>query len=364
VAVPSFRLDVTGLEDVAEEIARAHGYDRIPGVLSVPQMPAFRPDPSEPRHRLRRVLAALGLDEIVSHALIGPDDLRRSGYDPADESLVRVANPLAETHSIMRPVMYPSMLAALAENVRQRRGDPWLFEVGKTYHAGGETGPAWAESAGTGRWESWHVAIGLLGPGLPASPGQPPRDADVGDLKGVVEALHHALDAPPPAYRAETAEELHPHLHPGRAGRVLDPGGAAYGSIGEVHPVVAEAWGLPGRPVMCAINLGQLFALLRSGARVRPVPAAQPIDRDLAVIVDEGVPLGDLLRIVRASAGPLLSSARIFDVYRGDQVGEGSVSYAVTLRFQPESAGDETSVERAMKRVRGSVQHHLGAQIR
>ena len=208
------------------------------------------------------------------------------------------------------------------------------------------------------------MAIGLLGPGLPASPGQPPRDADVGDLKGVLEALHHALDAPPPAYRAETAEELHPHLHPGRAGRVLDPGGAAYGSIGEVHPVVAEAWGLPGRPVMCAINLGQLFALLRSGTRVRPVPAAQPIDRDLAVIVDEDVPLGDLLRIVRASAGPLLSSARVFDVYRGDQVGEGRVSYAVTLRFQPESAGDETSVERAMKRVRGSVQHHLGAQIR
>jgi phenylalanyl-tRNA synthetase beta chain len=364
VAVPSFRLDVTGLEDVAEEIARAHGYDRIPGVLSVPQMPAFRPDPSEPRHRLRRVLAALGLDEIVSHALIGPDDLRRSGYDPADESLVRVANPLAETHSIMRPVMYPSMLAALAENVRQRRGDPWLFEVGKTYHAGVETGPAWAESAGTGRWEAWHVAIGLLGPGLPASPGQPPRDADLADLKGVVEALHHALGAPPPSYRAETPEERHDHLHPGRAGRILDPGGAAYGSIGEVHPVVAEAWGLPGRPVMSAINLGQLFALLRSDARVRPVPAAQPIDRDLAVIVDEGVPVGDLLSIVRASAGPLLSSSRVFDVYRGDQVGEGRVSYAIALRFQPEMAGDETSVERAMKRVRGSVQHHLGAQIR
>jgi phenylalanyl-tRNA synthetase beta chain len=364
VTVPDHRLDVVAWEDVAEEVARAHGYDRIPGRLPEPALPPYRPDPSEPRHRVRRILAGLGLDEVVLHALIGADDLTRSGYDAADPDLVRLANPLAEQHSIMRPVPYPSMLAALAENVRQRRVDPWLFEIGKTYWMGGKRGPAGAESAGTGRWEAWHATIGLLGPRVPATPGRTGPDAGVATLKGLVDALHVALGAPAPSYRPETPDELHAHLHPGRAARILDATARDYGSLGEVHPRVAEAWGLPGRPVIAAVNLGALLSLVPPENVVQPVPAAQPVDRDLALSVDEATPLGELLRVLRTSAGPLLVEARPFDVYRGPQVGEGRVSYAIALRFQPEKAGDEKAVERAMNKLRGALQHHLGAQIR
>jgi phenylalanyl-tRNA synthetase beta chain len=104
--------------------------------------------------------------------------------------------------------------------------------------------------------------------------------------------------------------------------------------------------------------------MVRADWRVAPVPPAQPIDRDLAVIVDDATPLGDLLRIVRGGGGPQLMSARVFDVYRGEQVGPGRVSYAFALRFQPEQAGDEASVERAMRRIHGSLSHHLAAEIR
>jgi phenylalanyl-tRNA synthetase beta chain len=366
VTVPSHRLDVVAPEDVAEEIARAYGYDRIPGRLPEPQLPPFRADPSEPRHRVRRILAGLGLDEVVTHALIGPADLARSGYDATDAGNVRVANPLAEQHSILRPVLYPSLLASMAENVHQRRADPWIFEVGKTYWMGGAKGPAWAESAGTGRYEAWHVGIALLGPRLPRSveiQGEPP-DADVAELKGIVEAMHAALGAPPPGFRAETADERHPHLHPGRSARLTSASGRAYGSLGEVDPRVAASWDLPGRPVIAAINLPQLFELIRPEASVSAAPAAQPIDRDMAVVLDEATPLGELLRIVRASGGPMLVSAHAFDAYRGPQVGPGSVSYAIALRFQPDAPADEKGVERAMNRIRGSVQHHLGATIR
>ena len=144
----------------------------------------------------------------------------------------------------------------------------------------------------------------------------------------------------------------------------MDAAGRDYGSLGEVHPRVAEAWGLPGRPVIASINLGALLSLLPDEVLVRPVPAAQPVDRDLAVSVVEATPLGELLRVLRTSAGPLLVEARPFDVYRGPQVGEGRVSYAIALRFQPERGGDEKSVERAMSKLRGALQHHLGAQIR
>ena len=364
VTVPDHRLDVVVWQDVAEEIARAHGYDRIPGRLPEPALPPFRPDPSEPRHRVRRILAGLGLDEVVLHALIGADDLTRSGYDATDQDLVRLANPLAEQHSIMRPVPYPSMLAALAENVRQRRADPWLFEIGKTYWMGGKRGPAGAESAGTGRWETWHATIGLLGPRVPPAPGRTEPDADVAALKGLVDALHAALGAPAPSYRPESAEERHAHLHPGRAARIMDATARDYGSLGEVHPRVAQAWGLPGRPVIAAVSMAALLSLVPEEVLVAAVPAAQPVDRDLALSVDEATPLGELLRVLRTSAGPTLVEARPFDVYRGPQVGEGRVSYAIALRFQPEKAGDEKVVERAMNKLRGALQHHLGAQIR
>jgi phenylalanyl-tRNA synthetase beta chain len=115
---------------------------------------------------------------------------------------------------------------------------------------------------------------------------------------------------------------------------------------------------------MAAVNLAQLFSLVPESRNVVPVPSAQPVDRDLAIVVAESTPVGELLQVVRAAAGPMLREARVFDAYRGAQVGEGRVSYAVSLRFQPDVAGDERSVERALNRVSGSVKHHLAAEIR
>lgn len=98
--------------------------------------------------------------------------------------------------------------------------------------------------------------------------------------------------------------------------------------------------------------------------RVRPVPNAQPVDRDLAVVLDEETPVGELLRVARMSAGPMLEDLWLFDVYRGEQIGAGRVSYALAFRFQPVEAGDEGNVDKALNKVRGSLRHHLGAEIR
>ena len=366
IGVPPHRLDVVAMEDVAEEIARSYGYARIEGRLPSGAAPPHRLDPGEPRHRVRRVLAGLGLDELVSHALIGAEDLARSGFPAQGEHLVRVANPLAEQHSILRPVIYPSILAALAENARLRRDAAWLFEVGKTYrHAGSGSLPsAGEETAGTGRHEAWTLGIGLMGARSPRSLDGRAGEADVADLKGVIDALHVALGLPLPNYRAEAATERHPHLHPGRAGRIVDATGRSYGSVGEVHPEIAAAWDLPGRPVIAALHLARMLSLAGGSVRAVAVPAAQPIDRDLAIAVADGLPVGDLLREVRGSAGPLLVDLRLFDVYRGPQLGAGRVSYALALRFQPETAADEHAVDRALHRVATALREKLGAEIR
>ena len=367
VTVPPHRLDVTSAADVAEEVARAYGYDRIEGRLPSADLPPFRPDPSAARHGLRRIVAGIGLDEVVSHALIGQADLERTGYPTDGPELVRVHNPLSEDHATLRPVLYPSLLAALAENVRYRRSNAWLFELGKVYwHHPGTPTPRErrAETAGTGRYESWELGIVLSGPATSAGPGEEARVADVASVKGVIDAIHDALGAPRPTYRAEDPEQRHPHRHPGRTGLVCDASGRPYGSLGEVHPGVAEAWGLTGRPVDAALDVDRLTDLAPRGTRSRLIPAVQPVDRDLAVVVDESVPVGELLRVASLSAGPTLSELRLFDVYRGEQVGPGKVSYALAMRFQPETAGDEKAVDKALNKVRGSLQHHLAAEIR
>jgi phenylalanyl-tRNA synthetase beta chain len=366
VEVPSHRLDVIVAADVAEEVARAHGYERIVGRLPQAALPPYRPDPSEPRNVVRRILAGLGLNEVIGHALIGPDDLERVGLDPADPELVRLFNPLSPQHSILRPSMAPSMLGGLAENARRRRPDAWLFDLGKVYRHSAQPSPRdrASETAGTGRYESWELGIALAGSAVPAAPGEEPLVADVAALKGIVDALHDGLGAPHPGYRAEPDGELHPHRHPSRTALITDAAGRAYGSLGEVHPRVVEAWGLTGRPVDAAIDLGRLLALSREVVRAAAVPTAQPIDRDLAVVVAEETPVGEMLRIARTSAGHRLDTVRLFDVYRGEQVGPGRVSYALAFRFQPLEAGDEADIDRALNKVRGSLKHHLGAEIR
>jgi phenylalanyl-tRNA synthetase beta chain len=366
VTVPDHRLDVIEPADVAEEVARAYGYGLIEGRLPHADLPPYRPDPTGPHNAVRRTLAAMGLQEVVTHALIGPSDLERSGYALTDAT-IRIANPLSEDHSLLRTVMYPSLLGALAENARQRRPDAWLFDLGKVYwYDPAMPTPREREalSAGTGRFESWELGIALSGAQHPASVGVPARAADVPDVKGVIDALHDALGAPRPAYRAEEPADRHPHRHPGRTGLVCDAAGRAYGSLGEVHPQIVEAWGLAGRPVDAAVSLDYLLGLVPQEVRALPLASAQPIDRDLAIVLDAATPVGELLRIVRMSAGPMLADLRLFDEYRGEQIGEGRVSYALALRFQPDQAGDEKSVEKALNKVRGSVRHHLGAEIR
>jgi phenylalanyl-tRNA synthetase beta chain len=367
VTVPDHRLDVAEAVDVAEEIARTYGYHRIPARLSQADLPSFRADPSAGPHRVRRILAGIGLDEVVTHALIGLADLRRTGYELDEGRLVRIANPLSEAHAVLRPVLYPSLLAGLAENVRQRRPAAWLFELGKVYWTNrGETTARErrAVTAGTGRYEDWELGIGLLGPRTPRSPDAEQHDADVADLKGIIEALHAALGAPAPRYEPEGLEDRHPHRHPGRTARLLDASGRAYGSLGEVHPRIAAAWGIPGRPVDAAIAVDHLLGLVPDRLRARSVPAAQPLDRDLAVVIDAATPVGELLRVARMNAGPMLADLHLFDAYRGEQIGAGNVSYALSFRFQPEEAGDERSVEKAMNKVRGALRHHLAAEIR
>jgi len=309
-------------------------------------------------------MAGLGLHEVVTHALIGLAELTRSAEPAADSELIRLANPVNEEHSVLRPSLYPSLLLALHENSRQRQTAGWLFEVGKCYGAGPDAGAlayGHSVSAGTGRHESWRLGIALLGRGVPRSLDEAPSAADVSILKGLVESLHRRLGATTPSYQPDLLDAC-PHLHPGRAAHILDRNGISYGWLGEVHPGVAAAWDLTGQPVLAELGLEALLALVPTELRVEPVPSLQPVNRDLAVVVDEHVPIGEVLSVVRANGAPLLVELELFDRYQGEQLGPGRVSYALGLRFQPKTASDRP--DEVLSRIRRILTKELGAVFR
>ena len=305
------------------------------------------PTPREPRaSRPRASWPGWGWTRCVTHALIGPADLTRTGYDAADPNLVRRRQPaVPSSTAIMRPVPYPSMLAALAENVRQRRTDRGSSRSARRTGLSGRRGPAPAEPQAPALRRRGTSASALLGPRVP--PGarvEPSRTRRRGRPEG-----HRGRAACGPR---RPAAGVPPETAGGAASRTSTPAarrgsptppGAPTGSLGEVHPRVAEAWDLPGRPrdrghqSRCSC-----CPLVPDEVRVSRCPPPSRSTATWRWSWTTATPVGELLRILRRARGPAAGrGSRLFDVYRGPQIGEGTVSYAIALRFQPETAGDE-----------------------
>src|SRR3954453_19401521 len=181
--VPGHRRDIVIEEDVAEEVVRLIGYDTVPPRLPDTTMPGYRVEPSDFANRLRDMLAGRGLNEVVTHALVGPDDHARLGYAADDPATIRIENPLSLEHSQMRRGMLPGLLGVLSRNERQRRADVAIFELGSVHE--------WQD--GTPR--EWPVvAIMLAGNVRPESWLEPHRDATFEDVKGIVESIGARLN--------------------------------------------------------------------------------------------------------------------------------------------------------------------------
>jgi phenylalanyl-tRNA synthetase beta chain len=339
--VPHFRRgDVTREVDLIEEVARIDGLDRLPATLPPRRGAAGRLTHAQ---RVRRVaedaLAARGLSEVAGWSFADPalpDRLRLSADDPM-RRVVTIENPLSESLSIMRPTLLGSLLDAAAHNVAHGRSDLALFESGTVFRAAVE-GPLADEHHG--------LAALIVGRLAPASwLGEPARDADFFAAKGLLAAV---LDALGVAWRVEAGAR--PFLHPGRAA-VVFAGERRLGFLGELHPLVAAGWDL-GRAAVWALDLGVLAELAPEVAAYRPFAAYPAVREDLAVVVDDSVPAGDVTAVVREAGGEALVDASIFDVYRGEQVGEGGVSLALHLEFR---AADRTLTDEEVAAIRARI---------
>ncbi len=368
VTVPDHRLDIsaeptTGCADLVEEIARIYGYDRVPVTEMEDELPPQRNNPALDREeRTRNLLVQLGLQEIITYRLTTPEaEARLLGREyVAQANYVTLANPTTPERVTMRHSLLNSVLEIAAENSKNI-DRVQLFEVGHIYlpQEGGQGEEAILPI------EKSRLAIVMTGPREELS--WRPADTnpvDFFDLKGVLESLLAGLHVENVA--VEAAQDR--AFHPGRVA-ALKVNGDTVGLFGQLHPLVVEAYELqidPDQPVLAAdFDLDLLLAQVPDGHVVSTIPRFPPVQQDIAVIVDEAVPAENVQALITQTGQPLLTRVRLFDVYRGEQIGPGKKSLAYNLTFQSENSTlTDKAVARQQQNIVKRLEHEFGAKLR
>ena len=365
VSVPSWRDgDVQREADVIEEVARIHGVDRLPTTLPARRRAVGRLTPSQLlRRRLEDALRDRGLFEVVAFSFTAPATIERLGLDPA--ACVAIANPLSEEQSVMRPLLLPGLLDVARDNAAHGQSRLALFESAHVYRPGDaavaapgeQASPQGAEPA----VERHHLAALLVGT---TAPGWRTASAPV-DFYAAKAVLEGVLSTAGVEWSVAPAER--PFLHPGRSA-ALSVEGRDAGFLGELHPRLAGEWGLGGagrEPAVAAFELDfDLLAQAAGGAAIyAAISSFPPVAEDIAVVVGEEQSAEAVLAAVREGGAELLHSVELFDVYRGEQVGEGRKSLALRLEFRApgrtltddEVAQRRTAIEESLAGVGGQL---------
>ncbi len=369
VTPPSGRLDLEREADLIEEIARHVGYDKIPEAMPVEITHAGgRAAGLVSEAATRDVLVRAGLTEAITLSLITPRMLDRLGLDPDDpwQRPVPLLNPFTAEHTHLRPAVLPGLLEAVRINVSRRRGTVHLFEIGRVFRKGpGEAGVRDGTAVvGTPTTveERRSLAIALHGCWLVGDwegRGQD-RDATYYHLKGILETL--AAELRIGALAVETGGPA--WLHPARAGRlVLD--GQIVGPLGELHPDVGARFDLPERTLVAEIDLDAVMARAVLQPRFTGLPRHPAVRRDVAVVVPQTLPHAAVETALRESAGSMLESVELFDVYEGPPLDEGkrNLAYTLTLRAPDRTLTGE-EVEEIMRLIHQRLTEQLPVRIR
>jgi phenylalanyl-tRNA synthetase beta chain len=356
VTPPPWRPDLTDAQDFSEEVIRLVGYDLVPSVLPTPPSGRGLTRAQQLRRRIGRTLAGEGFVEVVTFPFVGEADLEALGLGADDprRDLLRLSNPLSAEAGFMTTTLLPGILRAGGKNVGHGTADLAIFETATVTlprHAGPaailpvDRRPSDEELAALDEAlpaQPLHLALLAAGDAVAGGWWGEARAVSWADAVDAVRAVAAALGLELTASSAEVAP-----WHPGRCAELsVDPAGSGQavvvGHAGEVHPRVCQAFGLPHRTVAAEVDLDLLIAHavhLRQAPTFSSYPVAK---EDVALVVDASVPAADVEAALREGAGELLESIRLFDVYTGDQVGEGKKSLAYALRFR---AADRTLKE-------------------
>jgi phenylalanyl-tRNA synthetase beta chain len=334
VLTPTWRLDVSREADLAEEVGRHYGLQRIPPALPPSDRPGRLRPSSRRERRIREILTGVGLTEVVNYPFVAGVQMETA---PPDRT--RLANPLTEEQDTLRTsLVVPGLLGTLRTNLRLGRRDVAVFEMGRVF-----VGPS-----GSPR-EERRLAILLSGSTHPHHWSMKPRPFDVFDIKGIGELLFARLGERAP--EIDRSAVVPRHLHPGRAAG-LRRSGVPFGYAGALHPDVRAAWELKDEAVVLDLGLDDLLEAVPLVPRFAALDRYPAVERDLSILCDESSPAAEIDGRVRAAGGARLRSVSLVDRYTGNQVPPGKVSLTVSLRFQdPERTLTSEEVQEAVDGV-------------
>lgn len=342
ILVPTFRPDLEHKADIAEEIARFYGYNRIPSTpLRGDAQGKYTPR-QKFEDKISNTMLALGLSEIMTYSFLSPKAYDKIGMPEQDRlrNSVTISNPLGEDTSIMRTTALPSMLDTLARNYNNRNGAVALFELASEYYpVEGQELPD----------EKTKLIAGLYG-----------NDCDFFTAKGMVEQLLDILFISNYEFEASSNEYAY---HPGRCAHIMI-NDTVIGVIGEIYPKVAENYGINERILCFTLDVDSLFAHAQTEPTYTPLPKFPAVTRDLALICDESIPVRMLEKAITKGAGNLLETIQLFDVYQGEQIesGKKSVAFNIVLRSAENTLAEE-QVNSTMKKVMKELEK-VGASLR
>lgn len=355
-SVPRARVDVEREEDLLEEVARVFGYDNIPAKL--PRgLASLAPEPahSEAERRLRQAMSGAGLDEVVNYSFVAPKSLEVLGLK---EQPVALLNPLSVEQSVMRTSLIPGLLENLSRSVRHQVESVCLYETGRAYFRDAEGGQGTRPAAREVNRVAGLV-WGLRGGGRSWT--QKDARADFYDAKGAVEAVLGALRVEGVTWSPGGPSAYHPRA----SAEVKLADGTVLGQVGELHPRVVKALGLPEGVFVFELDTEPLYSAARLVPEYHSLPKFPAVLRDLAVVVPVELANDSVRKVILEVGRPLVEDALVFDVYTGKPIPEGKKNLAYALRYRSaERTLTDVEVTEAHQRIISEVNQRLGASLR
>ena len=342
VYVPTFRADIEGRADIAEEVARIYGYDNIPTTMMQGRVVAGGKNKKQKLEDvIRDSLTASGLYEAMTYSFIDPkeNDMVLIPKDDKRRNMVTISNPLGEENSVMRTSMLSSIMKSLKINYTRRNSDVGIFEIGTVYIPEGDVLPK----------ETQIVATGMYG------------NCDFYDIKGITEQLIYDIGGSKLEFVPETND---PSFHPGRCAKVFAEG-KEVGVIGQIHPEVAKNFKVGEEVYSMMLDFEVLLSMYTNDRQYRSLPKFPATSRDIALILDKDINVGSIEKIIKGQNSAILESYKLFDVYEGEQVeaGKKSVAYSITFRAEDRTLTD-AEVNEVMDKILKQLSEKLNAELR
>ena len=344
---PYFRTDIEQLADIAEEVLRFYGYDKLDTTLVESDTTiGIRNKEQKIEQKIKNVLVNSGLSEIYTYGFVSDKDLEKSKINKdLKETSILIQNPLSDEYRLMRPSTIPSMMQTLATNANKKNSSAKLFDISKSYkNINNEV------ENGEVPLQENILTIGMYG-----------DDIDFYTVKGLIENVLETSSINRYDIVRETENESY---HTGRCANIK-VGIDVIATIGEVHPEVLDNYGIEKRAYLAEVNLSKVTKYSKVNKKYVEVPKFPAVERDIAIIVDEKVEVGQIEKIIIKKAKKLLEKMQLFDIYRNEKLGDNkkSVAYSLIFRDKNRTLSDE-EINVVMENIIGELQKTLNAELR